>query len=157
MAVYNERHHPLIFNLVPALHLKQSKRQAVSKLSTDGTNHPSTDKDDANNAVQPSRAGELIADTLVDEETAAARLDRNATLSKAFAERLARESTTIYSLGDNAHQAKLVTIPEKDSEEEKDDDAPKSNNDTFNTPVALKEYMNLATKAVEEGEDRSHF
>ena len=157
MAAYNKRHHPLIFNVILALYLKQSKRRAVLELSTNSTDHPSTDKDDANDVVRPSRVGELIADTLINKETAAVRLNRNTTLSEAFAERLARKSTTIYSLGDNARQAKLVTILKEDSKEEKDNDAPKSNNNTFNTPIALEEYINLAAKAVEEGEDRLHF
>ena len=157
MAAYNKRHYPLIFDVVLALHLKQSKRQVVLELSTNGTDYPSTNKDDANDAVRPSLVGELIADILVNEETAAIRLNRNATLSEAFTERLARESTTIYSLGDNARQAKLGTILEEDSKEEKDNDAPKSNDNTFNTPTALEEYINLAAKAVKEGEDRLHF
>ena len=67
------------------------------------------------------------------------------------------KSTTIYSLGDNARQAKLATVLEKDSKEEKDNDIPKLNNNIFNTPAALEEYINLATKAVEEGKDGSHF
>ena len=103
------------------------------------------------------RSGKLNAEPLVDEEIAAAKLDRNAALSEAFAERSARESTIIHSLGDNARQDKLATIPEEDSEEEKDDDTAKSKDDTFDTPAALEEYMNLAAKAVEEGEDGSHF
>jgi len=46
--------------------------------------------------------GKLNAKLLVNKETAAARLNRNAALSEAFAKRLARKSTTIYFLGDNA-------------------------------------------------------
>ena len=76
---------------------------------------------------------------------------------KAFAEHLTRKNTTIYSLGDNAYQAKLVIILKEDNKEEKDNDAPKSNDNIFNTPTALKEYINLATKTVKEGKNRSHF
>jgi hypothetical protein len=46
--------------------------------------------------------GKFNAKPLVNKEIAAARLNRNTTLSEAFAKRLARKSTTIYSLGDNA-------------------------------------------------------
>jgi hypothetical protein len=46
--------------------------------------------------------GKFNTKLLVNKETAAVRLNRNATLLEAFAERLARKSTTIYSLGDNA-------------------------------------------------------
>jgi len=102
MAVYNERHYLLIFDVVPALHLKQSKRQVVLELSTDNIDHPFTNKDDASNVVRPSWVGELIVDTLINEEIIAARLNRNTALSKAFVECLAHKSITIHSLGDNA-------------------------------------------------------
>ena len=157
MAVYNERHYPLIFDIIPALYLKQSKCQVVLELLTNHTDYPFTDKDDASDAVRPGQAGKLIADPLINEEIAAARLDRNATLLEAFAKRLARKSTAIYSLGDNACQAKLATILEEDSKEEKDNDAPKLNDNIFDIPTALEEYINLAAKAVEEGENRSYF
>ena len=48
-----------------------------------------------------SRAGKLNTKPLINKETVAIRLNRNTTLSEAFAKRLARESTTIYFLGDN--------------------------------------------------------
>ena len=157
MAAYNKRHYPLIFDVVLALYLKQSKCRAVSELLANSTNHPFTNKDDASNAVRLSQVGELITDTLINEEIAAARLNRNAALSEAFTKYLARKSTTIYSLGDNACQAKLATVPEEDSEEEKDNDAPKLNDNIFDMPAALEEYITLAAKAVKEGKNRSYF
>jgi hypothetical protein len=78
-------------------------------------------------------------------------------LLKAFTKYLARENTTIHSLGDNTRQNKLVTILEEDSEEEKDNNTTKLKDDTFNMPTTLKKYMNLATKVIKEGEDKSHF
>jgi len=54
MAAYNKRHHPLIFNIILTLHFKQSKRQAVLELSTNGTDHPFINKDDTSNIVWPS-------------------------------------------------------------------------------------------------------
>jgi hypothetical protein len=45
--------------------------------------------------------GKFNAKPLINKKTAAARLNRNATLSEAFAKRSARKSTTIYFLGDN--------------------------------------------------------
>ena len=48
-----------------------------------------------------SRAGKLNTKPLINKEIVAVRLNRNATLSEAFTKRLARESTIIYSLGDN--------------------------------------------------------
>ena len=53
--------------------------------------------------MRPGRAGELIADILVNEEITATRLNKNAALLKTFAERLAHKNTTIHSLGDNAY------------------------------------------------------
>ena len=46
---------------------------------------------------------------------------------------------------------------EEDSKEEKDNNAAKLKDNTFNTPAALEEYINLTAKAVKEGEDRLHF
>jgi hypothetical protein len=46
--------------------------------------------------------GKFNTKPLINKEIAAVRLNRNATLSEAFAKRLARKSTTIYFLGDNA-------------------------------------------------------
>jgi hypothetical protein len=54
MAVYNKRHHLLIFNVVLALYLKQSKHQAVLEYLTNSTNHPSINNNDASDIVQPS-------------------------------------------------------------------------------------------------------
>ena len=78
-------------------------------------------------------------------------------MSEAFTKRSARKSTTIYSLGDNARQDKLATILEEDSKEEKDNNATKLKDNTFNTPTTLEEYINLTAKVVKEGEDRLHF
>ena len=63
--------------------------------------------------MQPSQAGKLITNPLINKETAAAKLNRNAVLSKTFAEHSVRKNTTIHFLGDNAHQVKLATIPKK--------------------------------------------
>ena len=67
---------------------------------------------------------------------------------EAFTERLVRKSTTIPLLGDRAYNTKLNTVLEKDNKEEKDN--------IFNTPTALKEYINL-TAIVEEGEYKLYF
>jgi len=107
--------------------------------------------------VRLGQVGKLIANLLINKEIVAARLNRNATLLKTFTKRLAYKSTTIYSLGDNARQAKLATILEEDSKVEKDNNAPKLNDNIFNTPTALEEYINLTAKVVEEGENRSYF
>ena len=52
--------------------------------------------------MRPGWAGEFIVNIFVDEETVAAKFNRNAALLKAFVKRLARKNTTIYSLKDNA-------------------------------------------------------
>ena len=103
MAAYNERHHPLIFNIILALYFKQSKCQAVLKLSTNNTDHPFTNKDNANNTMRPGQAGKLIANTLVNKKTAAIKLNRNTTLLKTFTKHLTHKNTTIYSLRNNTH------------------------------------------------------
>jgi hypothetical protein len=46
--------------------------------------------------------GKFNTKLFINKEIAAVRLNRNTTLLEAFDKRLARESTTIYSLGDNA-------------------------------------------------------
>ena len=51
---------------------------------------------------------------------------------------------------------KLNTILKENSEEEKDDDNTKLKDDIFNTPAALKKYINL-TVIVKEGEDGLYF
>ena len=157
MAAYNKRHYPLIFDIILTLYLKQSKCRVVLELLINCTNYPFTDKDDASDAVRPNQAGKLIADLLVNKEIVAVRLDRNTALLEAFTKRLVYKSTAIYSLGDNACQVKLVTILEEDSKEEKDNDALKLNDNTFDTPATLEEYINFAIKAVKKGKDRSHF
>ena len=157
MAAYNKRHYLLIFDIVPALYLKQSKRRAVLKYLIDSTNHPFTNNDDASNVVQPSQSGKLNAEPLINKEIAAVKLNRNATLLEAFTKYLVYKSTIIYSLGDNVCQNKLATILEEDSKEEKDNNIAKLKDNTFNTPTALKEYINLAVKVVKEGEDRLYF
>jgi len=47
--------------------------------------------------------GKFNTKLLVNKEIAAIRLNRNTTLLEAFTKRLARKSTTIYFLGDNAY------------------------------------------------------
>ena len=157
MAAYNERYHPLIFDVVLALHLNQSKRRAVLELSTNSTDHLSTNNDDTSDVVRPSQLGKFNTKLLINKETAAVRLNRNAALLEAFTKRLVYKSTTIYSLGDNARQDKLAAILEEDSKEEKDNNAAKSKDDIFDTPTALEEYINLTAKVVKEGEDRLYF
>jgi len=102
IATYNKRHYLLIFNIILALYLKQSKRQIVLALLTNGTNYLSTNNNNASDIVRPSWLGKLNTKLLINEKIAAIRLNRNATLLKAFTKHLARKSTTIYSLGDNA-------------------------------------------------------
>jgi hypothetical protein len=53
--------------------------------------------------MRPSQLGKLDIKPLVNKETAVIKLNRSATLLKAFAEHLAHKNTTIYFLGDNAH------------------------------------------------------
>ena len=103
MAAYNKRHYLLIFNIILVLHFKQSKRQAVLKYLTDNTNHPFINNNDVSDAVQPGQLGKLNTKPLVDKEIAATKLNRNAALLEAFAEYLARKSTIIHSLRDNAY------------------------------------------------------
>ena len=69
---------------------------------TNNTNHPFINNNDVSNVVQPGRLGKFNAEPLIDEKTAAIKLNRNAALLEAFAECLVYKSTTIYSLGDNA-------------------------------------------------------
>ena len=102
MAAYNKRHHPLIFNVVLALYLKQSKRQAVLKYLTDSTDYPFTNNNDASDIVQPNQSGKLNTKPLINEEIAAIKLNRNAVLLEAFAEHLVYKNTIIYFLKDNA-------------------------------------------------------
>ena len=103
-----------------------------------------------------SWVGKLSAKPFVNKETATIRLNRNAALLEAFAERLVRKSTTVPLLGDRARDTKLNTILEKDNKEEKDNNAVKLKDNTFNTPTALEECINLTT-TVEEGEDGLYF
>ena len=70
---------------------------------TDGTDYPFTNNDNASDIVRPSRSGKLNTKLLIDEEIAAAKLNRNAALLEAFAKYLVYKSTIIYSLGDNAY------------------------------------------------------
>jgi len=76
-------------------------------------------------------------------------------LLEAFIERLVRKGTTISLPRDRAHN-KLDTILKKDNKEEKDNNAAKLKDNTFNTPTALEECINLTT-IVEEGKDRLYF
>ena len=124
--------------------------------SANSTDHFTSDNDDASDVVRYSQAGKLSAEPFVDEETATIRLNRNTTLLEAFAERSVRKSTTVPLPGDRARDTKLDTVPEEDNKEEKGDDAAKLKDDTFNTPTALEEFINLAA-IVEEGKYELHF
>ena len=157
IAAYNKRHYPLIFNVILALYLKQSKRRVVLEPSTYSTDYPSTNNDDASNIVRPSQLGKLNTKPLVNKKIVAIRLNRNATLLETLAEDLVREGTTIPLPRDRAHNTKLDTVLEEDSKEEKDNNAAKLKDNIFNTPTALEEYINFTAKAVEEGEDRLYF
>ncbi|XTI89537.1 hypothetical protein V2W45_1331835 [Cenococcum geophilum] len=143
MAAYNKREHPIIFKVILALYLTQEKRLAVLKPLANSTNYFTSDNDDASDTVRHSRAGKLSAKLFINEETAAIRLNRNTTLLKAFAERLVRKGTTIPLPRDRARDIKLDTIPEKDNKKEKDNNAAKLKDNTFNIPTALEEYINL--------------
>ena len=103
MVAYNKRHYLLIFNIILALYLKQSKHQAVLKYLINGTDYPSTNNNNANDAVRPGQLGKFNTKPLINKKTAAAKLNRNATLLKAFTKYLAYKSTTIYSLKDNTY------------------------------------------------------
>ena len=70
-------------------------------------------------------------------------------MSKAFAKRLARKSTTIY-LGDNAYQAKLATILKENGKNEKGNNAAKLKDNIFNALTTLKKYINLTKSKVVE-------
>ena len=98
--------------------------------------------------------GKLSTKPFVNKETAAIRLNRNTTLLEAFIERLVRKSIIIPLLRDRAYNTKLNTILEKDNKEEKDNNAAKLKDNTFNTPTALEKCINLAA-IVEEGKDRT--
>ena len=67
-----------------------------------------------------------------------------------------RKSTTIPLPRDRARNTKLDTVPEEDNKEEKGNNAAKLKDDTFNTPTALEEFINLAA-IVEEGKYKLHF
>ncbi len=64
---------------------------------------------------------------------------------------------TIPLRGNKTYNIKLDTVLEENSKEEKDINAAKLKDNTFNTPAALEEYINLTTKAVKEGKDRLYF
>ena len=100
--------------------------------------------------------GNLSAKPFINKETATIRLNRNTTLLEAFIERLVRKSTTIPLLRDRAYNTKLNTILEKDNKNEKDNNAAKLENNIFNTPTALEEYINL-TAIAEEGKNGLYF
>jgi len=65
------------------------------------------------------------------------------------------KGTTIPLFRDKAHNIKLNIILEKDNKEEKDDDTAKLKDNAFNTPTALKEYINLT--AIVKGKNRLYF
>ena len=156
MAAYNKREHPIIFKVILALHLKQEKRWAVLNPLASSTDYFTSDNNNASDVVRHGRLGKLSAKPFVNKETAAIRLNRNTTLLEAFIERLIYKSTIVPLLRDRARNTKLNTVPEKDNKEEKDDNAAKLKDDTFNTPTTLEEYINL-TAIVEEGKNRLYF
>ena len=122
----------------------------------DGTDYFTSNNNNANDVVRPGWLGKPNAKPLVNKETIAIRLDRNATLLETLTEDLVREGTTIFLPRDRAYNTKLDTVPEEDSEEEKDNNAAKSKDDIFNTPAALEKCINLAA-IVEESEDGLYF
>ena len=124
---------------------------------TDGTDYSFTNNNNASDIIWPGWLGKLNIKPLINKETAAAKFNKNTALLEAFAERLIYKNTTIYFLGDNACQDKLVAILKKDSEEEKDNNAVKLKDNIFNIPTTLEEYINLTAKVVKEGEDRLYF
>ncbi|XTI87278.1 hypothetical protein V2W45_1329977 [Cenococcum geophilum] len=119
------------------------KRLVVLRPLANGTNYFTSDNNDASNTVRHSQAGKFSAKPFVNKETAAIRLNRNTTLLEAFAERLIYKGTTIPLPGDRARDTKLNTIPEKNNKKEKDNNAAKLKDNTFNTPTALEECINL--------------
>jgi len=126
-------------------------------LLTDSTNYFSTNNNNPSNIVRPSWLGKLNTKLLINKEIAAVRLNRNTTLLEAITKRLIHKSTTIYFLGNNTRQNKPATILEEDSKKEKNNNAAKLKDNIFNILTTLKEYINLTTKVVEEGEDRLYF
>ena len=106
--------------------------------------------------MRPSRSGKPNAKPLVNKEITATRLNRNAALLETLTEDLVRKGTTIPLPRDRARDTKLDTVPEEDSKEEKDNNAAKLKDNTFNTPTALEKYINLAA-IVEESKDRLYF
>jgi len=65
-------------------------------------NHPSTNKDNANDVVRPSQVGKLSINLFINKDIIAIRLNRNIALLEAFAKHLVYKSTAIHSLRDNA-------------------------------------------------------
>ena len=121
-----------------------------------GTNYFTSDNNNANNIVRPSQSGKPNAKPLINKETIAIRLDRNAALLETLIEDLVRKGTTIPLPRDRARDTKLDTILEEDSKEEKDNNTAKLKDNIFNTPTALEKYINL-TAIVEESKDRLYF
>ncbi|XTI89213.1 hypothetical protein V2W45_1331573 [Cenococcum geophilum] len=119
------------------------KRLAVLRPLANSTDYFTSNNDDASNIVRYSQAGKLNAKPFVNKETVAIRLNRNTALLEAFIERLVRKGTTIPLPRDKARDTKLNTILEKDNKKEKDNNAAKLKDNTFNTPTALEEYINL--------------
>ena len=75
---------------------------------------------------------------------------------EAFIERLVRKSTTVPLPKDRAYNTKLDTVLEEDNKGEKGNNAAKLKDNTFNTPTALEEFINLAA-IVEEGKYKLYF
>ena len=104
----------------------------------------------------PSQSGKLNAEPLTNKEITAIRLDRDTVLLEAFIEDLVRQGTTVPLFRDRVYNTKLDTIPEEDSQEEKDNNTTKLKDNIFNVLTTLKKYINL-TAIVGEGKNRSHF
>ena len=75
---------------------------------------------------------------------------------EALTEHLVRKGTIIFLPRDRARNIKLDTVLEEDSKENKNNHAAKLKDNIFNTPAALKKYINF-TATVEEGKDGLYF
>ena len=73
-----------------------------------------------------------------------------------FIKHLIYKSTTIPLPKDRARNTKLDTILKENSKEDKDNNATKLKDNTFNTPTALEKYINLII-IIEEGKDKLYF
>ncbi|XTI88283.1 hypothetical protein V2W45_1330808 [Cenococcum geophilum] len=124
------------------LHLAE-KRLVVLRPLANGTNYFTSDNNNTSDIVRHSQAGKLSTRPFINKEIAAIRLNRNTALLEAFTEHLIRKGTTIPLPRDRARDTKLNIVLEKDNKEEKDNNAAKLKDNTFNTPTALEECINL--------------